>query len=326
MDSKWNVLITRPVDEEGLQILDDVAEISWVSDYGSWDDCKEVIDTFDAIIHRSVEIDAYVIKNATNLKIITKQGEGLDQIVVVAATEQKVLVCNTPGANSRAVAEHSITLMAAVRKSVVAADKDLRSGEWDRYKYAAHEFESDTLGLFGCGSVGRIVADLVRGLDLQIIAYDPYVDEATLPNHIELVENQSDLFERSDIVSVHSPLTDETYHTISTEEFQALPESSIVVNTARGPIIDEDALVNALETDEIAGAGIDVFENEPPDADNPLLSLDDVVVTPHIAGTTHESAYAKITGAARNIRTFYNGEIPTNAVNSEAILLESMFG
>lgn len=315
----WDVAIMRPIDEAGVEILDEFAEITWLSEYEDWEAFLEDIGRFEAIVHRQVDLTADVIERGTSLKIISKHGVGLDQIDVRTATERGILVTNTPGANARAVAEHTISLVLAVRKQLLRADRDLRGGEWDRERYKSHEYESDVLGVYGCGDIGSRVVRMAQGLDMSTVAFDPYIEESAMPAGVTKVRSKSELFEESDVVCLHTPLTEETRGAVSRAELRQLSETGIIVNTSRGGLIDQAALVEALEAGRIAGAGIDVFADEPPSPDDPLFDLENAVVTPHIAGTTVESARGKSRGAAENIRAAYQGTIPETAVNADAI-------
>jgi D-3-phosphoglycerate dehydrogenase len=194
-----------------------------------------------------------------------------------------------------------------------------RDGEWDRPRWISDEVAGKTVGLFGCGDIGQVLAELVAGLGLDVLGYDPYLDEDDLPDVITKVEETSTLFERSDAISIHSPLTDETNHAISTDELQALGPEGILINTARGPIVDESALVTALRDDVIFGAGIDVFEDEPPADDNELFDLHNVILSQHIGGVTSEAMRRMSTGAAECVRERYQGRLPDTTVNADEL-------
>lgn len=315
----WNVLLPREIHPSGPESIDDIATFTSVSEYDSIDALREDVDRYDAVIDRLIDLSAATIAQADNLKVIAKHGVGVDNIDIGAATERGIVVCNTPGANSRGVAEHAITLLATVRKQVLVADRDIRSGTWERHRYSTPELHGDTLGLLGFGDIGSKTGELARGFGMDVVVYDPYVDADALPDWARMVDALPALFEASDAVSVHVPLTPQTRHLVSTEELEALGEGGIVVNTARGGIVDEAALAAALEDGVIAGSGLDVLESEPPADDHPLLALDSVVLTPHVGGLTEESLRTASTRAAANVRTVYEGGIPETTLNADEL-------
>lgn len=313
----WQVLLPRLIDDAGPESISDIATFTSLADYEDREALLDDVDRFDAIIARLIEVDAELIARADNLKVVSKHGVGLDNVDIDAATERGIVVCNTPGANAQSVAEHTMMLVLTVRKHGLVADADLRRGEWNREQYLGHRLQGNTYGVFGCGDIGSRVATLARAFGMSVVAYDPYLDGDDFPEGVDEVATKADLFEAADIVSVHAPHTEETHHAVSTEELGLLSESGILVNTARGGLVDEAALIDALEAAIIGGAGLDVFEQEPPSADNPLFDLDSVVVTPHIAGSTIESNREKAVRAAENVRTVYEGGVPESAANAD---------
>lgn len=315
----WEVLLTEDVDRAGIELLNNIAEVTPADEYESTESLYADANRFDAILVRTTEITKELLDSSDNLKIISKHGTGLDNIDIMAASERNVLICNTPHVNASSVAEHTIALLLAVRKRLLAADKDIRGGKWNRSKYTSHELGGDTLGLFGCGAIGSRVGEIVQSFGMECIAYDPYVGESDISSEITMVTDKVKLFETADAISVHTPLTEETYHAISTNELAYLSEKGIIVNTSRGGIIDQDALATALDTGELAGAGLDVFTNEPPSPDNSLLEFDTVIATPHIGGSTIEALRQLSVEAANNIRTVYEGGIPDATVNADEI-------
>jgi D-3-phosphoglycerate dehydrogenase len=318
-DSKWQVLLPEEIDPIGPEHIDDIAEFTAVSEFGTEpEDLRPHIDAFHAIILRGAVLDASVIENATNLRIIAKHGAGLDNVDIDAATDNGTLVCNTPGANARAVAEHAVSMILAVRKNLRAADRNVRNGKWDRHTFINHEWKDDTLALFGYGDIASQVADLATGLGMDVVAYDPYVPESEFPETVTKIEETADLFRQADIVSVHVPLTAETRNAISTEELSLLAETDCIVNTSRGGVIDEDTLRAALEAGDIHGAGLDVLLDEPPRSDDPLLELENALFTPHLGGVTYEAMERMSLGAAKNVKTAYEGGVPESTVNPEA--------
>lgn len=321
----WNVLTPRPLRDAAHEVLDGFAEVTVTTEYGDEAALDDDIDRFDAVVVKSLALPRERLERATNLKVVTQSGVGLDPVDVGAATDLGVLVCNVRGANTRAVAEHTLALVFAVRKGLRVADADVRRGVWEKHGYLAPELEGDTLGVLGCGDIGSLVARLAGGFGMRPIAYDPYKAPADLPDGIEAVDSVSELFGTADVVCVHAPLTDDTRGIVGEAELRALGEDGILVNTARGGLVDHGALVSALASEEIRGAGIDVFPEEPVSETDPLLDLENVVLTPHSAGSTLTSVPAKDRGAAENVRTVYEGGVPGTTVNLEGVALRAAY-
>jgi D-3-phosphoglycerate dehydrogenase len=319
MTETWNVLVPEHIDPTGPESISDFAVCTGIDEYDSVDDALEDVGRYDAVIVRVAPLDAAVIDSADRLQVIAKHGAGLDNVDVAAASERGIVVCNTPGANARSVAEHAVGLLFSLRRNLRAADRHVRGGNWDREAFTGHELTGDTLGLFGFGAIAREVSDIARGLGQDILTFDPYVPDDDIPARIERVTELSTLFERSGAVSIHAPLTEETHHAVSTEELTALGERGVLINTSRGPIVDEAALLEALDSGALNAAGLDTFEEEPPGDDNPLYERDDVRLTPHIGGVTEEALARMSRRAARNVRTVYEGGLPESTVNRDAV-------
>lgn len=319
MSERWNVLLAEDVDPAGPASIADIADVTSPETYDDLDAMRADLDRYDAIVVRTFELWRTDFERAENLTLVSKHGIGLDNVDVEAASDHGVAVCNLPGVNPQAVAEHALTLLFAVQKRARPADADVRNGVWERSSYATRTIKGDTLGLFGFGDIGRRLAALADGVGMTCVTFDPYVTETDLPLYVRQVGTKADLFDAADAVSIHAPLTPETRGAIGRAELDRLPNAGVVVNTARGAIIDEDALVAALDDDSLAGAGLDVFRDEPPSGDDPLFDHENVVVTPHIAGTTVEARRRLSLGAARNVRRAYEGRIPPTTVNADAV-------
>lgn len=319
MAQQWNVLLPPTIDPVGPDSLADIAAYKSRAEYDDEDALLRDVDRYDAIITRTSPVTGEMIAAADRLKVIAKHGSGVDNIDIETATERGVIVANTPAANTTSVAEHAVALLLSVKRNVVQADRATKDADWRRHDFRGQELTSRTVGLFGVGNVGQRVAELLTGFDVSCIAYDPYVDRGALPATVTLVDSERELFERADDVSVHTPLVEETYHAIGRQELERLPEDAVVVNTARGGIVDETSLATALREGTIGGAGIDVFETEPPTPDNPLLGCESVVLTQHNAGVTIEALRNMSREAARNVRTVYESRIPETALNPEAV-------
>lgn len=316
LDNTWTILCPEDIHPSGPKLLDDIAELVPTSKYDSSADLFADIGRFDAIIVRIFPLSAELLANATQLKVISKHGVGLDNVDIKAATECGIRVCITPGQNVQAVAEHAIALLFAVQNRLRVADRDLRNGIWDREKYVAPEMRGCVLGLYGLGAIGRRTAELARGIGMDVEAYDPYVDRDDFPEGVEKITSPLELCSRIDFLSVHAPLTPETAGAIGAAELDALHDGAVVINTARGELVDEGALVNALADGAIAGVGQDAFVEEPPRADHPLFDFENVVVTPHVAGSSLEAIAGMSEWAAQNVLTVYRGEVPEHTVNA----------
>lgn len=319
MERQWNVLLPPTIDPTGPDSLSDIATCVSRAEYDDEDALLADIDRYDAIITRTQPVSEEMIAAADRLKVIVKHGAGVDNVDVEAATEHGVLVANTPGTNTTSVAEHAVTLLLSVKRNIVRADRATKDADWRRHDFRGRELTGRTVGLFGAGNAGQRVAELLTGFDVSCVAYDPYVGREALPANVTLVESEDELFERADDVSVHTPLTDETRHAIGRRELELLPEDAVVVNTARGGVIDEEALVAALREGTIGGAGIDVFETEPPSSDDPLLDCESAVLTQHNAGVTVEALRNTSREAAANVRTVYDGGVPETTLNPDAV-------
>jgi D-3-phosphoglycerate dehydrogenase len=287
--------------------------------YDSAEAALDDIARYDAVIVRVAELDREVIERAEKLKVIAKHGSGLDNVDIAAASENDILVCNTPGVNSRSVAEHAIALQFGVRRNLGAADRHVRDGGWERSEFVGYELQGSTLGLMGFGSIAHETAAIAQGIGLNVLIYDPGHPDDQIPEGIGRVDELIELFEESDAVSLHVPLVDGTYHAVSTDQFEALGEDGILINTSRGGVVDKDALLEALNNDVIAGAGIDNFEEEPPGANHPIYEHDEVLMTPHIAGVTYDALERMSRSASDNVRTVYESGLPESTVNREAL-------
>jgi len=280
--------------------------------------CAEV----SAIITRtSSYINKKIIEASPKLKVISKTGVGVDNIDVSAATEKGILVCNVPGVNSVSVAEHTVALILAVAKDLLIMDKAVRKGEWSkRYSLKATELKQKTLGIIGFGSIGKKVAAMCKGFQMKILVYDPYVVPSTVDKlSIDLVNNLEELFQKSDIISIHVPYNEKTHHLVNSSLLKMAKEGAILINTSRGQIIDEKALFEALKDGSLSAAGLDVFEEEPVNISNPLLNLDNIVLTPHSAALTKECSARIAVEAAQAVIDVLNGKKPRSVFNEEGL-------
>ena len=275
-----------------------------------WDDprVKDWTEDADAVMARMTPIRAADIARAKKLRIISKQGVGYDTIDVAAAKARGIVVCRTPGVNSDAVAEHALALGLAAGRRVAELDRRIRAGgRIARPDVLAVETEGKTVGVVGVGNIGSRVARKWRAaFNARVIGYDPYVEKL----ECEKVEKLEELLRASDLVTLHVPLTDETRRMIGAREIAQMKKSAVLVNTCRGGVVDEAALYEAMKAGQLFGAGLDVWDVEPPPQDHPLLSLPNVVATPHVAGNTFETQERSAVWVARQAVDFLQGKPP----------------
>ena len=254
------------------------------------------------------------------LKVLARPGIGVDTIDLAAATARGILVVNTPDAPTESTAEHAVALLLALAKRVVMGDMQLRGADIPRAALRGTEVRGRVLGVVGYGRIGRRVAEICGlGLGMAVLAYDPFLaGSLPLPGGVALVPSLDDLLAQADFITLHTPLTPQTHHLIGERELRLLKPGSYLINASRGPVIDEAALIRALADGHLAGAGLDVFDPEPPQPDNPLLRLPNVIVTPHIASSTDRGVAAMMNGAIDQVLQILAGERPPFLVNPEA--------
>ena len=275
--------------------------------------------TADAILIRSAtQIDAEALAAAPRLKVVARAGVGLDNVDVPAATARGVLVVNAPQSNIISAAEQAVALLFAVARRTADANASMQRGEWKRSSYTGVEVAEKTVGVVGFGRIGQLFASRMAAFDTTIIAYDPYLQPARAAAlGVQLVDLKT-LLAQSDFISIHLPKTKETLNLIGVEELKTVKPTVIIINAARGGLIDEQALADAVRDGRVAGAGIDVFVKEPATADNPLLGLPNVVVTPHLGASTQEAQDKAGTAVARSVRLALRGDFVPDAVNVAA--------
>jgi D-3-phosphoglycerate dehydrogenase / 2-oxoglutarate reductase len=264
-----------------------------------------------------------VIAAAARLRVIARVGVGTDSIDLAAASEHGIAIAITPGQNAETVADHALALILALVRKIAIQDRAVRDGRWERVgAMAPGELFGRTVGLIGAGEIGRAVIRRLQGFGVEIVAYDPAV--ASLPG-VEVLSSVDDLFRRADIVSLHAPLLPATRHIVNAARLGLMKPTSVIVNTARGGLIDQPALLQALRRRQIAGAALDVFEAEPPDAGE-FADLDNVVLSPHLAGLSHESIRRMTVMATDSVLRVLRGEMPGTVINREACLSQAESG
>lgn len=287
------------------------------------DDIARKVSDFrpDGLIVRQGQITELVLKASPNLVAVCKHGVGTDNIDIASASKLGISVLYTPGINSESVAEHTLALMLSLVRRIPYLDKQVRKGIFEKSNYSGQELHGKTLALIGFGRIGRRVSELVAPFDMNIIVYHPSNTKEHLPQYIRKLMKIDDLFADADILSLHCPLCDATRGLINANTFSRMRRSAFIINTARGAIINEADLLQALEENQIAGAAIDTFEIEPPAPNNPLYDLDNVILSPHIAGISDRTFQDTGLAAARNILTALRAEPLDPAVwlNPEAV-------
>ena len=323
--TRHRVLLLEAKDEERFDFfrqLSKVAELSFENKKGGYteDDLVEMIGPYDAVMITSQHaITSRVIAAAPKLRIIVKRGAKPENVDYDAATKRGIVVAWTPGVNYVAVAEHAVMLMLCLAKKTIPQMERLKGGAWRESDAGLQELWGKTVGIVGLGGIGRALCRMLGGFDVKFLAYDPYISPAQAKEVDAKLVGLEDLLSQSDYVTLHAALTEETRHLIGEEELSIMKKTAHLINTARGGLIDESALVKALKEAEIAGAGLDVFGVEPPEHENPLLHLPNVVVTPHMAGWSDEAVYREQKEAALEIKLVLEGERPRYPINPEAL-------
>ncbi|MCA6214449.1 MAG: D-3-phosphoglycerate dehydrogenase / 2-oxoglutarate reductase [Thermococcaceae archaeon] len=284
------VLVASPLHEKAFEILKNAGLEVIYEEYPDQDKLKELVKDVSAIIVRSKpKVTKEIIDAAPNLKVIARAGVGLDNVDVEYAKSKGIEVVNAPAASSRSVAELAIALMFAVARKVAFADRKMREGVWAKKQCMGFELEGKTLGVIGFGRIGYTVAKIASAIGMKILLYDTAKEEERAKEVGGKFVELEELLRNSDIVTIHVPLLESTYHLINEERLKLMKPTAILINTARGAVVDTNALVKALQEGWIAGAGLDVFEEEPLPENHPLTKLDNVVLTPHIGASTVEA-------------------------------------
>lgn len=323
--AKWRVLVSDRLANEGLGALRESADVELVVKPGLRpEELKQEIRSAHALLVRSAtKVTADVIDAAPELVAIGRAGVGVDNIDVEAATRRGIVVCNSPEGNTVAAAEHTMALMLALARNVPAANASVGAGEWKRSAFVGVELLNKTLGIIGLGKIGSEVATRAGAFGMKLLGYDPFI----AADHAARLGVQSvaldDLLSGSDFITVHVPLNKDTQHLIGTENLAKVKPGVRIINVSRGGVVDEAALAEAVEDGRVAGAGLDVFEREPP-AESPLLGLDHVVLTPHLGASTAEAQIKVAVDVAQQVLDVLGGSPARSAVNVLPVSPESM--
>lgn len=304
--------------DEGKQVRDILTEKGYHLIVGNGTLEEAHLKECDAIIPGKAYITEEVLAQAPNLKIVSKFGVGVEKIDIPACTSRGIYVTNTPTANFTSVAEHTVMLLLAAAKKMHPISMHLSGANVDWFsakQYQGTELSGKILSLIGFGNIGRQVAKLLSCFGMHIIAYDPYIEENRVPDYVELTRDLEYALSMGDFVSLHVAGIDSTRHLMNEKTLVKMKPNAILINTTRGFVIDETALITALQKGVIAGAALDVFETEPALSDNPLLHMENVIATPHNAGNTPEARLRAQITCAENIIEFFDGSCPPYALN-----------
>ncbi len=315
------VLIVQPIHQSGVDLLREEVEVRQASDPSEDTVCREIKGVHGVIV-RTAPFTERIIAAADALQVIGRHGVGVDNIPVDAASKRGILIVNTPHANTVSVAEHTLGFMLALAKRTLVCDRAMRTENFAiREEFAAVDLEGKTVGIVGLGRIGSAVAEKCRSaFGMPVLAYDPYLGEEKIREFgAEPSGRLEDLLARADFIAIHVPLNEETEGLIGERELKLMKPSAFLINMARGGIVDENALARSLEQGWIAGAAADVFSEEPPSPDNPLLKVDNIVLSPHMSSLTRECTIRMATGAAQGVLDVLQGRTPKHIVNREIL-------
>jgi D-3-phosphoglycerate dehydrogenase len=315
------ILVREPIAEAGIRLLRDRG---FDVDVDGDSDLAETIGAYDAIVVRSAtKVTAELIGRADNLKVIGRAGVGIDNVDVEAATRRGIVVANAPESTVISAAEHTIGLLVALTRNIPQAHAALKQGRWERKAYGGVELADKTLGVLGFGRIGQQVARRAAGLGMRVVAYDPFVSpERFRELGVERVESEREVYAAADFLTLHLPLTDQTRGSINAKAFGRMRNGVRIVNAARGALVNEDDLLQALKSGKVGGAALDVFSTEP--YTGPLLELDNVVATPHLAASTEEAQDRAGVIIAEQVAAALDGGLVSNAVNIPVIGAEDL--
>ncbi len=324
--AKVKVLVSDKLDKQGVEILKSNPNIDVDVKVGmTKDELKQVIGNYDGIVIRSAtKLTKDVLEHAKNLKAIGRAGIGVDNVDIPAASEKGIIVMNTPHGNTITTAEHTISMMMSISRSIPQATASMKSGKWEKSKFMGSELFNKVLGIVGLGNIGTIVADRCLGLKMKVIAYDPYIsEENALKKGIKLV-SLNEIFTQSDYITIHTPLTKDTKNLINKDTFKIMKNGVRIICCARGGIVNEDDLAEALQSGKVAGAAFDVFEKEPPDFNHPLIKSENFICTPHLGASTEEAQLNVSIAVAEQMADYLVNGTVTNALNVPSVSAEEL--
>src|SRR6267378_156015 len=315
------ILVTDSLAPEGLDVFKNTEGFDVDVKLGlKPDELKKICESYDGWVIRSgTKITSELIEAAKNLKVIGRAGVGYENIDADAATKKGIVVMNTPGGNNVTTGEHTIALTMALARHIPQAVASLKSGKWDRNKFVGVEMCNKTIGVIGLGNVGRIVAERAAGLRMKVIGYDPFIAAENIARMGVEPGTLDDIFTKADFITVHVPLTSDTQGLINKAAFAKMKNGVRIINCARGGIVDEHDLADAIKAGKVAGAALDVYIDEPPPADHPLLKLDQVITTPHLGASTDEAQLNVAIAVAEQMVDFLAKGVVRYAVNVPSV-------
>ncbi len=314
------VLISDNLHPKGVAIFEAAPNIEVINRPGlPPEEFLEVVRDVDGLVIRSAtKVTAKVLEVATRLKVVGRAGTGLDNVDIPEATRRGIVVMNTPGGNTITTGEHAISMMLALARNIPQAAHSMREGRWEKKRFQGREVYNKTLGIIGLGRIGTVVASRAQGLKMRILGYDPFVKKEMVTSCGVEVVSLDELFARSDFITLHTPKTKDTTHLINREAFKKMKRGVMIINCARGGLIDEEALKEALEEGIVAGAALDVFEKEPP-VGSPLLLMGNVICTPHLGASTEEAQENVAVAVAEQMVDYLLNGTVKNAVNAPSV-------
>ncbi len=325
MKSKLKVLVTEPIGVGGLRVLQKEPKLSVeVKTKLSPKELKAIIGKYDAVIIRSgTRLTKEIIDQGNRLKVIGRAGVGVDNVDLAAATKKGVIVMNTPQGNTISTAEHTFSLLLSLARNIPQAHSNLKKGKWERSRYVGTELHGKILGVVGLGRIGREVSKRALAFGMRVLAYDPFISKESVQQvGVEFV-SLNELYQRSDFITLHVPGTDTTNRMINRKTLALMKNGVFIINCARGTLIEENALIEALRSGKVKGAALDVFESEPP-TKNPLLQLEQVVATPHLGAATQEAQEHVALEVAKQVADALLERGIQNAVNMPSLDFETM--
>lgn len=315
-------MVAEPIDEAGMKVLMGKVDIAISPDPSGESVGRLLREAHGLIVRTATKVTRPMIESAPHLEVISRTGGGLDNVDVEAATESNVVVCGVKGPQDRFVAEHAVTLMMALAKQIFYLNREVRKGNFkSRYEYRSMGLVGKRVGLMGLGRIGRIVAGMGHGLGMEVWGYDPYLtpEDLHLPGLV-FTKEREEIIRTSDFLSLHVPLSHETQGLIGKKELDLMKPTAFLINTSRGEIIDEPALIDALQQGKIAGAGLDVFAKEPPEASHPFFKMENVILTPHTGALTKDAVAQLAEGAAQNAIDVLGGRKPSYSINWDEVV------
>ncbi len=320
-----NILVADKIADEAINYLKEQNNFNVVCQAGLSETelCKEIPKYHGIIIRSATKLTRDILQYAKNLEVIGRAGIGVDNIDIDSATEFGIVILNTPDANATTTAELAIAHIFSLSRNLPLADLSVKSGEWKRSAFIGTELRGKLLGIIGYGTIGRIVSERAIGLKMKVCVYDPFVTQEVFEENAVIALPLDELVEKADYITLHCPINDNTRNVISAERIANMKPGTHLINCARGGLVDETALYDALNTGSLAGAALDVFENEPP-VNSPLLKLANVVFTPHLGASTHEAQIVAGVEIAQQVSTYLETKEPVNAINLPSISTEDL--